>query len=357
MFTRTLADTYEGKTLFDLFVKPAKDVKKIPYRIVQKGAVMLKLVGPNLQETERLPAGSKINIMSKSLKQIGDLELAQVNFRGRVGFVALNKIVAPSILHRVRGSFSKRIKQPNAEINRFNAFLHEELTKTNALRTVVGMKPLGGLVIQVNRDRLTDVAFAYDVPYQKNSLADFALGASPVDLNYWFSLMPEKESLSSAFDVADSYIYKDNYLIGVLSQIDADYTASETGRNKIQTSFYRLLEGRDRKEIDFFKKAVFGPDGANASTRGNKFSVTFLVEGDFKFKMLTPLYGLASLSFSGGVVKRSEMLKLLTDQQVCLVIENVSGSSVRYQGKMIDSVKIGVYRKDYLNRLRDSIKI
>lgn len=55
MFIRTLSYVYEGKTLFELFVKPNKDIKKLPYKIVSKGALMLKSTSNGFEEYLRIP--------------------------------------------------------------------------------------------------------------------------------------------------------------------------------------------------------------------------------------------------------------------------------------------------------------
>lgn len=54
-FSRTLADSYEGKTFFDIFVKNNKDVKKLPYKIASKGAILLKANGNGFKESDRIP--------------------------------------------------------------------------------------------------------------------------------------------------------------------------------------------------------------------------------------------------------------------------------------------------------------
>lgn len=69
-FSRTLADSYEGKTFFDIFVKSSKDVKKMSYKIVSKGAILLKTNGNGFEESIKIPESSKINIMSNRLQSI-----------------------------------------------------------------------------------------------------------------------------------------------------------------------------------------------------------------------------------------------------------------------------------------------
>lgn len=54
-FIKTLADSYEGKTFFDIFVKNNRDVKKLPYKVVPKGAVLLKSTGNGFEEWVKIP--------------------------------------------------------------------------------------------------------------------------------------------------------------------------------------------------------------------------------------------------------------------------------------------------------------
>ncbi len=47
IFKKTLADVADGtsnKTYYDLIVKKSKNVRKLPYKVHPKGAVMLKQV-------------------------------------------------------------------------------------------------------------------------------------------------------------------------------------------------------------------------------------------------------------------------------------------------------------------------
>ena len=73
--------------------------------------------------------------------------------------------------------------------------------------------------------------------------------------------------------------------------------------------------------------------------------------------MLTPLYGLAELSFTGDIKTKEDYIDILNKREAVLVIEGSTGSSVKMKGKVIPNVSIGLYKKEYITRMRDAIKI
>lgn len=262
--------------------------------------------------------------------------------------------MVPSIISQIKNITSKPIKQPNEEINKLNAFLQENIVKTNSVRNVVSMKPMLGLIIQIGKNKLKDIAFAYDAPFKKNSLAEFALGQSNIDLPYWFGRIPTGDSLSDAFENPDSYIFSDSYLKSVLDKVWSEYIDT-TGIPKLQNTLFRELDGRIANEKNFFEKAISGPNGASVDQ--DAFNIGFFFDGEPKFKMQTSLYGLALLNFSKDIITKSDLISQLIRQETCLVIESTQGSSIKIRGKTINNVSVGIYKKSYLNRLRDAIRI
>lgn len=259
-------------------------------------------------------------------------------------------------MSQIKSITAKPVKQPDESINKMNTILRENIIKTNTVRSAVSMKPMEGLVVQVGKIKLKDVAFAYDAPYKKNSLAEFALGKSDRDLAYWFGRIPSGDSLSNAFENQDSYIFSDPYLKDVLDKVWNDYVDT-TGAPKLQNTLFRDLNGRSANEIEFFKRAISGPDGASAAREGSAFNVGLFFDGEPVFKMQTPLYGLSSLSFSKDVITKTDLITQLIRQETCLVIESTGGASLKIKGRVINNASIGIYKKSYLNRLRDAIRI
>ena len=60
-------------------------------------------------------------------------------------------IIAPSIIKRGLGVFSKTVKQPNEDINKLNSFIKENLIKTNTIRSSVSMSSLDGLSFKLKK--------------------------------------------------------------------------------------------------------------------------------------------------------------------------------------------------------------
>lgn len=288
------------------------------------------------------------------MKNIGSAEYAQINFKGKIGYISLDMIIAPSIIKRGLGVFSKAVKQPNEDINKLNSFIKENLIKTNTIRSSVSMSSLDGLSFRLKNTKLNNVSYAYDTKIQKESFAEFALGKSDVDLTYWFGFLPSGDNLSNAFSNIDSFIYNDPFLKSLLNKVLEDYVDT-TNIPKLKTSLYHELNSLITSERAFFKKAVSGPEGD--TDNNNKFNIDYFFSGDPKFKILTPLYGLAELSFTGDIKTKEDYIDILNKREAVLVIEGSTGSSVKIKGKVIPNVSIGLYKKEYISRMRDAIKI
>ena len=349
-----------GKTYYELFIKKHKNIRKLPFRVHPKGAVLLKEErSSSFIEYAKLSGKDKITVMDTKLKSIGSIDALRVNFKGKMGYVALNRIIAPTFYGRVKNWFAKPVKQPDERINKLNTELTAMHREVDTVRSAAGVSTLAGLECKFKNTTLKDIAFAYDVPLTRDSIADIALGPSNIDLPYWIATPPEGDDLSKFFENADSFPVHEPHLQDILNDVFDRYVDKEEGGYKLQSSLYKILTGSDRKEKDFFMKAISGPDG-NVSTDiadGNKFNVTIFTGGDIKLTLTQKFYGQAKLEFADPVLFKTDFLALLAAKKTCLVIENTIGvSSFKMRGKTVRNCSIGLYKTSYIRRLRDAIQ-
>lgn len=288
------------------------------------------------------------------------MDTLQVSWKGKVGFVSLNRILAPNIVGRLKNVFQKPVKQPDSRINYLNKKIHEYLQLVAQARSALpNARPLQGLVVQIKGDSSTremqNIAFALDVPLMQNSLADFALGLSKSNLPYWFAKVPDAPTLSDSFQNIKSYIYSDWYLQKFLEQVFNNYIDKSEGKYVLQTSVYQILNPSNTDARKFFMKAISGPTGdMNASGPTN---VMFYANGDPTLTLEDPVTGLCTLTFSEEVELKDDLIDIFNQKKACIVVENSMGSVVKIKGKMIRNTSIGLYHVDYIRMLRDAIEL
>lgn len=288
------------------------------------------------------------------------MDTLQVSWKGKVGYVSLNRILAPNLVGRLKNVFQKPVKQPDSRINYLNKKIREYLQLVAQARSALpNAQPLQGLMIQIkgkgSTKEMQDIAFALDLPIVKDSLADFALGASRFDLSYWFAKVPDAPILSESFQDIKSYIYSDSYLQGFLEQVFKNYIDKSEGKLTLQTSVYQILNPSNNEARQFFMKAVSGPTGAmNANSSSN---VTLYANGDPTLTLVDPVTGLCKLTFSEEVKLKDDLIDTFNQKKACIVVENSLGSVAKIKGKTIRNISIGLYHIDYIRMLRDAIEL
>ena len=273
----------------------------------------------------------------------------------------MNRILAPSFLAKIKSKLplGTPTKQPDSRVNQLNDELSKAKRDVDTSRSANSLNPVVGIECQFHGAILKDIAFAYDVPYTQDSIADIALGTSPIILPYWVATPPDGDVLSKFFDDPKSFIYNDTYCEMFLKRVFDDYVDKEEGAYKLQSSVYTILDPSNNLQKRFFMKAISGPDGSLSDDidDGTKFNVTIFAEDDIKFTLTNQLAGKGRLEFTKGVKFKSDLLKLLDQKKACLVVENAMGVSTKMSGKNIRNCSVGLYKTSYLRRLRDAIKI
>jgi len=288
------------------------------------------------------------------------MDTLQVSWKGKVGYVSLNRILAPNLIGRLKNVFQKPVKQPDSRINYLNKKIRECLQSVAQARSALpNAQPLQGLTIQIKGQNSTkemeNVAFAFDIPLTKDSLADFAFGSSRTDLSYWFAKVPDPPSLSEFFQDIKSFIYSDSYLQRFLDQVFNNYIDKSEGKLALQTSVYQILNPSNNEARQFFMKSISGPTGAmNANSASN---VTFYANGDPTLTLVDPVAGLCKMTFSEEVQLKEDLIAVFNQKKSCIVVENSMGAVAKIKGKTIRNISIGLYYIDYIRMLRDAIEL
>lgn len=352
---KTLADVSDqGKTYYELIVKKSKNVRKYPFKVHPKGAPLFKKTSSSLVQAAIIPKSDKVTILSSKIKQIGSMETLQVSWKGKVGFVSLNRIIVPSIIGRARNLFRKPIKQSDVRVNTLNGKIQEYRTKVaQARESLPGNLPdLKGLEIKFiskggGSFMMYDVAFVYDAPLKKDSIGDIAFGLDKTHLPYWMTKVPEYPSLSEAFFFKGSFIYKNEYLKKFLKDVYDIYVDKSEGRLSLQTSVYRILPSGGGKPKQFFEDAIIGPHARSM----------FFANGDPQITLDDAKNGKCTLKFDEESYTRDEMINFYEQGKVCIVVENSMGSSAKIGWRTVANTSIGLYHTDYIRYLNDAIEL
>lgn len=283
------------------------------------------------------------------------METLQISFNQKIGYLPINKIMAPRMLGRIKDMLTPPVKQKDPLINKINKSLKEDLNRVNAIRTSVGYQLLPCLNIKLNNKIPVKVKFIYDVPLSLKSEAKIAMGMSDVDLGYWFAMLPDDEKLTNCFDDINSYIYKNGFLNSILTKIYNYYIEKDSGVLKLSTSVYKKLEGMEA--YNFYLSAIFGKDGTADVDEGSKDNINFFYSGNLEYEMLTPLYGAATISFSESLKTKEHFLKIFNEKKAYLVIEQTQGTISLLKGKRVSNVSIGIYHENYLRLMRHAIEL
>lgn len=353
---KTLADVADqSKTYYELLVKNSKNVRKYPFKVHPKGAPLLKMASSSdFVQSAIIPKSDKVTILSSKIKPIGSMDTLQVSWKGKVGFVSLNRIIAPSIIGRARNLFRKPAKQADARVNTLNAKIQEYRTKVAQVRTSLpgNLPDLKGLEIRFiskggDSSIMDDVAFVYDAPLRKDSIGDIAFGLDKTRLPYWITKVPEFPSLSEAFFFKGSFIYKNEYLKKFLKDVYDIYVDKSNGRLSLQTSVYKILPPGGGKPKQFFEEAIIGPE----------VRPMFFANGDPQLILDDAKNGKCTLKFDEESYTSDELMKLYEQGKVCIVVENAMGSSAKIGWRTVANTSIGLYHTDYLRSLRDAIEL
>lgn len=368
LFKKTLADTVDqgNNTYYELTVKKSKNVRKYPYKVHPKGAILLKISGSDFIQAAKIPKGEKITVLNAKLKNIGNISALQVSWKGKTGYVMLSRILAPSFIGKVKNLFTKPVKQPDDRVNVLNTNIIKFMQDMSIARSALpNSPPLPGLTIKIKGmggaiKKLYPINFAYDTPLNKNSIAEFALGTSASNLQYWFAQIPDEESLSSFFSNKRSWVYLVPYLRNLLKIVYDNYVDNvKDGKilpNRIlQTSVYHILDPSENGSRGFFQNAT---QGYHSHLRdGDVYNVGFFVGGDPVLTLDDAVKGKCTLKFKEGVMLSNDMISIFNQKKACIVVENVMGSQANLAGKIVRNASVGLYHTDYLRKLSDAVEI
>jgi len=263
--------------------------------------------------------------------------------------------MAPKLIEHLKSIFTKPKKQKNPIINEININLQEDLKRVNSIRSVAGSQPLSLLDLKLNNKIPVKVKFIHDLSSVNNSEAEMAMGLSDVELNYWFKIISDNEKLTNCFDDTNSYIYKNQYLNNILSRVYNFYIDKRAGQYKLQSTVFKKLKGAEA--FNFFVSAIFGEHGTVKQEEGGKDNINFFYNGEMSYKLTSPFYGTAVISFSGELRTKDYYIKLFNEERTCLVIEQNKIANTIVNRKIIPNISVGIYTKEYLNQLKDSIEL